>query len=73
MCIRDSHSPGPVGAEVGQVARLAEVHLDGHVLAVHIDIAEAGGHHQPGQLLGQVLPPVSYTHLDVYKRQAGDG
>ena len=51
------HGPGPVGAEVGQVARLAEVHLDGHVLAVHIDIAEAGGHHQPGQLLGQVLPP----------------
>ena len=51
------HRLGPVGPQVCQVAGLTEVQLDGNILAVHIDIAEAGGHHQAGQLLGQVLPP----------------
>ena len=36
------HRLGPVGAQVRQVARLTEVDLDGHELAVHVDLADAG-------------------------------
>ena len=50
------HGLGPVGPQIGQVARLAEVHLDGHILAVHVDVAETGSHHQPGQLLLASFP-----------------
>ena len=57
------HHLGPVGPQVGQVARLAEVHLDGDVLAIHVDVTEAGGHHQPRQLLGQVLPPAGAAEI----------
>ena len=57
------HGPGPVGPEIGQVARLAEVHLDGHILAVHVDVAEAGGLHQTGQLLGKILPPAGAAEV----------
>ena len=47
------HGPGPVGPEVGKVARLAEVHLDGHVLAVHVDVAEASFCGKFSRQLGQ--------------------
>ena len=57
------HGPGPVGPEVGQVSRLAEVHLDGDEFVLHINLAEPGGHHQPGQLLGQVLPPAGAAEI----------
>ena len=57
------HHLGPVGTEVRQVARLAEVHLDGDVFALHIDVTEARGHHQAGQLLGQVLPPAGAAEI----------
>ena len=50
------HHLGPVGPQVGQVPRLTEVQLDGHVFVLQIHVPEPGGHHQPGQFLGQVLP-----------------
>ena len=57
------HGFGPVGAEIGHVARLAEMHFDGHIFAVHVDVAETGSHHQPGQLLGQVFPPTGAAEI----------
>ena len=57
------HGFGPVGAEIGHVARLAEIHFDGHILAVHVDVAETGSHHQPGQLLLQVFPPTGAAEI----------
>ena len=57
------HGPGPVGPEVGQVPRLAEVHFDGDKLALHVNFAKPGGHHQPGQLLGEVLPPAGAAEV----------
>ena len=57
------HGFGPVGAEIGHVARLAEIHFDGHILAVHVDVTETGSHHQPGQLLLQVFPPTGAAEI----------
>ena len=57
------HGFGPVGAEIGHVARLAEMHFDGHIFAVHVDVAESGGHHQAGQLLGQVFTPTGAAEI----------
>ena len=57
------HGFGPVGAEIGHVARLAEMHFDGHIFAVHVDVAETGSHHQPGQLLLQVFPPAGAAEI----------
>ena len=57
------HSFGPVGAEIGHVARLAEMHFDGHIFAVHVDVVESGGHHQAGQLLGQVFTPTGAAEI----------
>ena len=51
------HDLGPVGTQISQVAGLTEVHLDGHIFAIHLDVAKAGSHHKTGQLLGQVFPP----------------
>ena len=49
------HRPGPVGPQKRQIARLAKVHLDGHILLIEIDIAHARRFHQTGQLLLQIL------------------
>ena len=57
------HGPGPVGTQIGKVAGLAEMHLDGHILILHVDVAEAGGHHQTGQLLGQGFPPAGAAEV----------
>ena len=50
------HHSGPLGPQEGQIARLAQMHLDSHVLAVHVNVAEAGGHDEAGELLQQILP-----------------
>ena len=41
------HRPGIVGAEKAHIAQLAEVHLDGHKLAVQIQLLDPG---RPDQL-----------------------
>ena len=45
---------GVVGAQVGQVARLAEVHLDGDELVLHVNLLDARLAHEVVELLGQV-------------------
>ena len=75
MCIRDSSNPGPAAAH------FAEVEVDTYTglcrvvdyLAVH-DVGKALNpalcRGQVGSAVQQGMGPVSYTHLDVYKRQA---
>ena len=57
------HYLGPVGPQIGQVARLTEVHFNGDEFPLHVNVAEAGGHHQAGQLLGQVFPPTGTAEI----------
>ena len=45
--------PGIAGTQVSHIAQLAEVDLDGHEFALEIDLVNACGQDQPGQLLGQ--------------------
>ena len=45
--------PGVAGPEMGHVAQLTEVNLDGDKLVLEIDLINTGGENQPGQLLGQ--------------------
>ena len=47
------HYLGVVGAQKSQIAQLAEVHLDGHEPAVHVDVLNAGGNTHPAQLFQQ--------------------
>ena len=47
--------PGIAGAQMGHVAQLTEVDLDGYELILEVDLIDAGGENQPGQLLGQRL------------------
>ncbi len=47
------HHLGVVGTQKSQIAQLAEVHLDGHEPAVHVDILNAGGNAHPAQLFQQ--------------------
>ena len=47
------HHLGVVGAQKSQIAQLAEVHLDGHEPAVHVDVLDAGGNAHPAQLFQQ--------------------
>ena len=47
------HRAGIVRAQEAQVAQLAEVHLDGHELAVHVNLADPGLLHQLLQLAHQ--------------------
>ena len=54
---------GPVGPQIGHVARLAEVQFDGNVVAVHVNVAEAGAHHETGQLLLKILPPTGAAEV----------
>ena len=49
------HRFGVVGAQKAQVAQLAEMHLDGDKLALHVDLFNAGLFHQPLELGGQAL------------------
>ena len=57
------HGFGPVGPEVSHIARLSEVHFDGYIFAVHVNVTKTGGHHQTGQLLGKVLPPCGAAEI----------
>ena len=52
---------GPVRAQEGEVARLAEVHLDGDELAVKVDALKASGLHEAAQLDEQALPMGSHV------------
>ena len=45
-----AHDARPVRAQIGHVARLTEVELDGDVLVLEIDLLKAGGFHEPAQL-----------------------
>ena len=45
-----AHDARPVRAQIGHVARLTEVELDGDVLVLEIDLLKAGGLHEPAQL-----------------------
>ena len=47
------HHLGVVGAQKSQIAQLAEVHLDSHEPAVHVDVLNAGGNAHPAQLFQQ--------------------
>ena len=47
------HHFGIVGAQERQVAQLPKVHLDGHELAVHVDVLDASRQAQPTQLFRQ--------------------
>ena len=47
------HGLGVVGAQVSQVAQLPEMHFDGHELAVHVNVLDAGGDAHPTQLFRQ--------------------
>ena len=47
------HYLGVVRAQESQVAQLTKVHLDGHELAVHVDVLDAGGNAHPAQLFQQ--------------------
>ena len=46
-----AHDARPVRAQIGHVARLAEVELDGDILVLEIDLLKAGRLHEPVQLL----------------------
>ena len=47
------HHLGVVGAQIGQVAQLAEMHLDGDELALHVDVLDACRDAQAAQLFGE--------------------
>ena len=49
------HHGGIVGPQIGQVAGLAEVDLDGRVFVGEINLPDTGGFDQPFQFLGQVF------------------
>ena len=46
-----AHDARPVRAQIGHVARLAEVELDGDEFVLEVDLLEAGGLHEAAQLL----------------------
>ena len=47
------HCAGVVGAEIADIAQLAEVELDGNEFAVHVDVFNAGFAHELLELGGQ--------------------
>ena len=70
MCIRDRLRPEqllllPATAREGLPAELVETSYYGHDAMARVAVA---GVVVPVRLTGSI--PVSYTHLDVYKRQA---
>ena len=66
------HGFGPVGPQERQVPRLAEMHLDGHILIGKVDVAHARRLHKAGQLLLQILveirPEVGKIHLGCHSK-----
>ena len=48
-------NPGIAGTQVGHIAQLAKVNLNGDKLVFKIDLVDTGGENQTGQLLGQRL------------------
>ena len=68
------HRPRPVGAQESQIARLAEMQLDGHELVLKINVAHAGGLHEPRQLLLQIFmhirPQVGKVYLGSHKKSS---
>ena len=63
---------GIVVAQEGDVARLAKVHLDGHVLVLHIDGANASGFAQAAEFLQQVFVALAAEVGKVYLGGHGD-
>ena len=49
------HGLCPVGPQEGQIARLPEMHFDGHIFFVKVNVAHPGSLHQPRQLLLQIF------------------
>ena len=47
------HHLGVVGPQKGQVAQLTKMHFDGHELAVHVNVLDAGGDAQTAELFQQ--------------------
>ena len=50
------HHPGIAGTQIGHVAQLAKVDLNGHILVLKIDFVHPRRQQQPCQLLGNGLP-----------------
>ena len=66
MCIRDRYNPATLCLMTGPAALLlcgnaAGKAIDAHTIRDNFTLVSAG------------MDPVSYTHLDVYKRQANGG
>ena len=57
------HHLGPVGPQEGDVARFTQMHLDGYVFAVHVNVAETGGHNETGELLQQIFPEAGAAEI----------
>ena len=80
MCIRDRYEQGGIYAMVGATgvgktttaaklaAHCARIHGPGSVGLITLDTYRVGAHEQL-RSYGRMLGAVSYTHLDVYKRQ----
>ncbi len=62
------HDAGVLRAQVGEVAQLAEVDLDGGVAVGEVDLLEAGALHQTVQLLRQRLAAGDVEIGEVYGR-----
>ena len=62
------HGLCPVGPQIGQIARLAEMQLDGHKLLVEINIAHPRRFQQPRQLLLQILMIIGTQIGKIYFR-----
>ena len=58
------HVPGEVGAQEGQVAQLAEVDLDGHILPLEVNLIHARGLHELAELRLVVL---AVLHAEIGK------
>ena len=66
-----AHDARPVRAQIGHVARLAEVELDGDILVLEIDLLKAGGLHEPAQLLSVLISSVRRSEKYTFCRFHG--
>ena len=70
---------GMQDANMADVVRVGEQHLIGEILTMNGDSAaiqvyeETSGIGPGAEVISTGAPPVSYTHLDVYKRQVRYG